>query len=129
MSKGPSPDLGMCKQRVYLVSPVQNITPCTRPGNRKNGMGAINTNISDTDGAHGMLTLPQNTKSALNRISSEPGLLKIPCAPWHMGRDRAWAKICMLMVPMQFFAESGIEGGDVSTQVITDKPVMRTSTD
>ena len=44
------------------------------------------------DGAHGMLSLPQNTISALNRISSEPGLLKIPCGPWHLGRARAWAR-------------------------------------
>jgi hypothetical protein len=52
---------------------------CTfqRPWQPKNGMGTIHTNIFDVDGAHGMFLLPRTTKSVLNRISSEPGLLTI----------------------------------------------------
>ena len=79
----------MCTSQVYLVSPGLESRPFRRPWQQKNGMGTINTNIFDIDGAHGMFLLPRNTKSALNRISSEPGLLKIPCGPWHLGR--AWA--------------------------------------
>ena len=52
-------------------------------------MDAININIFDSHGAHGMFLLPQNTKSALNRICSEPGLVKTPCRPWHLGEDDA----------------------------------------
>ena len=40
-------------------------------------MDAININIFDIHGAHGMFLLPKNTKSALNRICSEPELLKM----------------------------------------------------
>ena len=54
-------------------------------------MGTINGHIFNIDGAHGILPPPQNTMSALNGISSEPGLLKIPCGPWHLGRAQAWA--------------------------------------
>ena len=55
-------------------------------------MGTINGHIFNIDGAHGILPPPQNTMSALNGISSEPGLLKIPCGPWHLGRAQAWAR-------------------------------------
>ena len=58
----------------------------------KNGMGTINIRILTIDGAHGSPPPPQNTISALNRISSEPGLLKIPCGPWHLGQAQAWAR-------------------------------------
>ena len=82
----------MCKQRVYLLPPGLEIRHLNIPGTQKNGMGTINMHIFNIDGAHSMLPLPENTISALNRISSEPGLLKIPCGPWHLGRARAWAR-------------------------------------
>ena len=63
-------------------------------------MDTIKGHILYIDGAHGMLPLPQNTISALNRISSEPGLLKIPCGPWHLGRARAWARGKGLKTPL-----------------------------
>merc|ERR1711965_757760 len=81
--------MGMCTSQVYLISPGLESRRFRRTWQQKNGMGTINTNIFDIDGAHGMFLLPRNTKTALNRISSEPGLLKIPCGPWHLGR--AWA--------------------------------------
>ena len=43
-------------------------------------MGTINGHIFNIDGAHGILPPPQNTMSALNGISSEPGLLKYHAA-------------------------------------------------
>ena len=84
--------LGMCTSRVYLLPPGLDHCHWTCPRQRKNGMGTINGHIFIIDGAHGMIPLPQNTISALNRISSEPGLLEIPCGPWHLGRARAWAR-------------------------------------
>jgi len=61
------------------------------PWHQKNGMCTINIHFFIIDGALGMLPLPQNTISALNGISSETGLLKKPCGPWHLGRAQAWA--------------------------------------
>ena len=86
----------MCVRDVHItgifVIPWVGNPPPKYPWHQKTGMGTININIFIIDGAHGMLPLPQNTISALNRISSEPGLLKIPCGPWHLGRARAWAR-------------------------------------
>ena len=62
-------------------------------------MGTINGHIFNIDGAHGILPPPKNTMSALNGISSEPGLLKIPCGPWHLGRAQARAQGCPGPVP------------------------------
>ena len=76
---------------IFVIPWVGNPPP-KYPWHQKNGMGTININICIIDGAHGMLPLPQNTISALNRISSEPGLLKIPCGPWHLGQAQAWAR-------------------------------------
>ena len=61
-------------------------------------MGTINILSFIIDGGHGMLPLPKKTVSALNGISSEPGLLKIPCGPWHLGRAKAWAGLRADMV-------------------------------
>ena len=74
------------------VNPWVGILPFPCPWQQKNGMGAINIHIFIIDGAHGIPPPPQNTMSALNGISSEPGLLKIPCGPWHLGRAQAWAR-------------------------------------
>ena len=82
----------MCTSRVYLLPPGLECCNLNPPWQQKNAMGTINMHIFTIDGAHGMIPLPQNTISALNRISSEPGLLKIPCGPWHLGRARAWAR-------------------------------------
>ena len=82
----------MCTSRVYMLPPGLEYCRFHAPFSNKNGMGTINMHIFTIDGAHGMIPLPQNTISALNRISSEPGLLKIPCGPWHLGRARAWAR-------------------------------------
>ena len=75
-----------------FVNPCVNPYPFSYPWQQKNGMGTINTHIFAIDGAHGILPLPKNTMSALNRICSEPGLLKIPCGPWHLGRAQALAR-------------------------------------
>ena len=66
--------VGMCTSRVYMLPPWLDHCHWTYPWQRKNGMGTINMHIFTIDGAHGMIPLPQNTISALNRISSEPGL-------------------------------------------------------
>ena len=55
-------------------------------------MGAISVHIFTIDGDHGILPLPKNTLTALDRISSEIGLLKIPCVPWHLDRAKGWAR-------------------------------------
>ena len=93
--------LGSClRSRLYVgdvhitglsVTPWLGILPFLCPWQKKNGMGTINGHIFNIDGAHGILPPPQNTILALNRISSELGLLKIPCGPWHLGRSQAWA--------------------------------------
>ena len=71
------------------VTPWVGILPLPWPFQQKNGMGTINIHIFTIDGAHGMLPLSQNTISAVNGISSEPGLLKILCGPWHLGQARS----------------------------------------
>jgi len=72
-----------------FVVPKVGILPSIFPRQQKNCMDTVNMHIFTIDGARGMIPLPQNTISALNRISSEPGLLKIPCGPWHLGQMEA----------------------------------------
>ena len=69
-----------------------NPYPFSYPWQQKNDMGTMNTHILTIDCAHDILPPPQKTMAALNGISSETGLRKVPCSPWHLGRAQAWAR-------------------------------------